>query len=77
MFNSFSRLSGKKLSCRLCIIYTFLCTAECTTASIVAALILDSDDEAARAVLHDLHPVLYSEDDLVFWYHASFPDFNP
>ena len=52
-----------------------MCTAECTSASIVAALVLDGDDKAARAVLHDLHAVLYSQDDRVFWYHASFPDF--
>ena len=49
--------------------------AERTSTSIVAALILDGDDETTRAVLHDLHAVLYTQDDQVFWYHASFPDF--
>ncbi|KAF8153266.1 hypothetical protein B0H34DRAFT_800488 [Crassisporium funariophilum] len=33
------------------------------------------NDDAARAVLHSLHPVLYTQDNQVFWYHASFPDF--
>ena len=61
--------------CRLRILYTFLCTAERTTASTVATLIPDCDDETAVAVLHDLHAVLYVQDDRVFWYHASFPDF--
>ena len=38
-------------------------------------LIPDGDDETTRAVLHDLHAVLYTQDNQVFWYHASFPDF--
>ena len=75
MYDAFSKLSGKVLTRRLCTLYTFLCTAECTSTSIVAALVPDGDDKAARAVLHDLHAVLYTQDDRVFWYHASFPDF--
>ena len=75
MCDAFSKLSGKVLARRLRTLYTFLCTAERTSASIVAALIPDGDDEAARAVLCDLHAVLYTQDDQVFWYHASFPDF--
>ena len=75
MCDAFSKLSGKVLARRLCTLYTFLCTAERTSASIVAALVLDGVDETARAVLHDLHAVLYTQDDRVFWYHASFPDF--
>ena len=75
MCDAFSKLSGKVLVRGLCTLYTFLCTAECTSASIVAALVLDGDDDTARAVLHDLHAVLYIQDDQVFWYHASFPNF--
>ena len=75
MCDAFSKLSGKVLARRLRTLYTFLCTAERTSASVVAALVLDGDDEAARAVLRDLHAVLYAQDDQVFWYHASFPDF--
>ena len=75
MCDAFSKLSGKVLARRLCTLYTFLCTAERTSTSIVAALVLDGDDEAARAVLRDLHAVLYTQDDQVFWYHVSFPDF--
>jgi NACHT domain len=75
MCDAFSKLSGKVLARWLCILYTFLCTAECTSAPIVAALVPDGDNEAARAVLCDLHAVLYTQDDWVFWYHASFPDF--
>ena len=75
MCDAFSNLSGKVLARRLRTLYTFLCTAERTPASIVAALNLDGDDEAPKAVLRDLHAVLYTLDDQVFWYHASFPDF--
>ena len=74
MCDTFSKLSGKVLARRLCILYTFLCTAERTSTSIVAAL-MDGDEETARAVVRDLHAVLYTQDDRVFWYHASFPDF--
>ena len=75
MCDAFLKLSGKVLARRLRTLYTFLCTAERTSASIVAALVLDGDDETARAVLRNLHAVLYTQDDRVFWYHASFPDF--
>ena len=75
MCDAFSKLRGEVLARRLRTLYTFLCTAERTSASIVAALVLDGDDETARAVLRDLHAVLYTQDDRVFWYHASFPDF--
>ena len=76
MCDVFSRLSGKVLARRLCTLYTFLCTAEHTSTSVVAALVLDGDEKTARAVLRDLHAVLYTtRDDQVFWYHTSFPDF--
>jgi hypothetical protein len=39
MCDAFSKLSGKVLARRLCTLYTFLCTAERTSASIVAALV--------------------------------------
>ena len=75
MSDAFSKLSRKVLTRRLHTLYTFLCTAERTSASIVTALVPDGDDESTRAVLHDLHAVLYTQDDRVFWYHTSFPDF--
>ena len=75
MYDAFSKLNRKVMDSRLRILYTFLCTAEPTTVSIVAALLPDGDEEAARAVLHELHAVLYTEGNQVFWYHASFPDF--
>ena len=75
MYDAFSKFSGKFLDRRLRTLYTFLCTAERTSASVVAALVLDGDDDAARAVLRSLHAVLYTQDDQVSWYHASFPDF--
>ena len=75
MCDAFSNLSGSVLARRLSTLYTFLCTAERTSTSVVAALVPDGDDGTARAVLRDLHAVLYTQDDRVFWYHASFPDF--
>ena len=75
MCDAFSKFSGKFLTRRLRILYTFLCTAEPTSVSIVAALVPDGDKRAAREVLHDLRAVLYTQNDRVFWYHASFSDF--
>jgi len=76
MFDAFSQFKDEFLTCRLQILYTFLCTAERTSSSIVAALVAeDDDDDVARAVVEDLHAVLYTQGDRVFWYHASFPDF--
>jgi len=75
MHDAFSKYKGKFLTRRLRILYTFLCTAERTSTSTVAALLVEGDDEATRAVAEDLHAMLYTQDDRVFWYHASFPDF--
>ena len=75
MRDTFSKLKGSYLTARLRILHTFICTAEPTSTSTVAALVADNDNEAAEAVLHKLHAVLYTQDDRVFWYHASFPDF--
>ena len=79
MYDTFSNFSEELLARQLRILYTFLCTAERTSASLVGALVSDGDDklECARAesVLCVLHAVLYTQDDQVFWYHPSFPDF--
>ena len=75
MYDAFSKLRGKVLAHQLCTLYTFLCTAEHTSASIIAALVLDGNDDDARAVLHDFHAVLYTQDDQAFWYHTSLSDF--
>jgi hypothetical protein len=75
MRDTFSKFKGELLTRRLRILYTFLCTAERTSTSTVAALVADNDDEVAKAILDKLHAVLYTQGDQVFWYHASFPDF--
>ena len=75
MHETFSEFEGNILTRRLHILYTFLCTAERTSTSTVAALVAGNDNEVAKAILDDLHAVLYTQDDRVFWYHASFPDF--
>jgi len=79
MRDTFSNYKEQLLIDRLRILYTFLCTAERTSTSIVAALLPEGDDDATRAVVEDLHAVLYTQGNRVFWYHASFPDFifNP
>ena len=75
MYDTFSNSYGGPLARRLLILYTFLCTAEHVSASTAAALVSDGDDGDARAILRDLHAVLYTQDDRVFWYHSSFSDF--
>ena len=75
MYDTFSNSYGEPLARRLLILYTFLCTAEHSSASMVAALVSGGDGILARVVLRDLHAVLYTQDDRVFWYHSSFPDF--
>ena len=35
----------------------------------------DGDEKDTRDILHSLRPVLYTQNDQVFWYHSSFPDF--
>ena len=49
MYDAFSRLSGKVLARRLHTLYTFLCTAERTSASIVATLICYARRKNVRA----------------------------
>jgi ABC-type dipeptide/oligopeptide/nickel transport system ATPase component len=73
--DTFSPFKGEVLNRRLRILYTFLCTAERTSTPTVAALVADSNNKVAKAVLDGLHAVLYAQDDQIFWYHASFPDF--
>jgi len=65
------------------ILHTFLCTAERTSTSLVAKLLLPpnktnpalSYTEIADGVLKSLHAVLYTENDKVLTYHKSFTDF--
>ena len=64
-------------------LHTFLCTAERTSTSIIAKLLLPpnktnptlSHTEIADGVLKSLHAVLYTENDKVLTYHKSFTDF--
>ena len=48
MHDTFSKFKGKPLTRRLRILYIFLYTAERTSTSTVAALVADSDNEAAN-----------------------------
>jgi len=63
--------------------HTFLCSAERTSTSVVAELLLLpnktnpalSHTEIADGVLKSLHVVLYTENDNVLSYHKSFSNF--
>lgn len=75
LYDAFSGYTDEEdLAPRLRILFTFLCSGERISTS-TAANLMNDDDDLAKAVLNDLHPVLYIQDDRVFWYHASFPDF--
>ena len=71
---AFSGFDNDLFNSRLCILHTFLCTFECTSTSLAAAL-LSKSDEIVVAVLNQLHAILYCKDDQVLWYHAPFPNF--
>jgi len=75
MVDAFSKFKDEFLTCRLRILYTFLCSAERISTSIAAALVAEGNDDIAMAIVEELHAVLYLQGDRVFWYHASFPDF--
>ena len=61
---------------RRSILHTFLCTAERTSASIVADLLFTSDyTDVAEKLLSDLGAVLYRKHGQVLAYHKSFSDF--
>jgi len=74
MRDAFSDLDNGLLSTRLCVLNTFLCSAERISASVAASLV-DTQIGIARMVLDSLYAVLYVQDGKVYWYHASFPDF--
>ena len=61
---------------RCSILHTLLCTAERTSASIVADLLFTSDyTNVAEKLLSDLHAVLHCQHGRVLAYHKSFSDF--
>jgi len=66
MVDAFSKFKDEFLTCRLRILYTFLCTAERTSTSIAAALVAEGDDDVAMAIVDELHAVLYTQGDRVF-----------
>jgi hypothetical protein len=90
LFDVFDGFQGGIRSHRLRILYTFLCTAERSSTSIVTGLLPDDSDSdtasgagnhaaddtsIADDVLRRLYAVLYTENSVVFWYHRSFHDF--
>ena len=61
---------------RLQILHTVLCAEIRINISVLADL-SGTDQDTAKRVVDSLHAVLFisSEDNYVYWYHASFPDF--
>ena len=61
---------------RLQILHTIICAEIRINISVLADL-SDTDQDTAKRVVESLHAVLFisSEDNHVYWYHASFPDF--
>jgi hypothetical protein len=90
LLDVFDGFEGDIRSHRLRILYTFLCTAERSSTSIVTGLLPDDSDSdtasgagnhavddtsIADDVLRRLYAVLYTDNGRVLWYHKSFPDF--
>ncbi|KIJ53753.1 hypothetical protein M422DRAFT_775760, partial [Sphaerobolus stellatus SS14] len=81
LWDAFRDIDEEVIQPRLHILHTFLCTEEHLSASVIAALLSDSEErtsdfeERIQIVLNELHAVLYTKDGRVLWYHASFPDF--
>lgn len=69
--------NGKQRQRRLNIIHMLLSTGERSPPHVVAALLWEEGVTAdiVRNVVDSLHAVLYVQEGLVYWYHASFPDF--
>jgi len=75
LWGAFGKLDDALVHDRLKILHTLLCTEERVSASVAGTLSDVLDEQMAKVVIDELHSVLYVKDDLVLWYHASFPDF--
>jgi hypothetical protein len=72
---AFCNLNDDLFHDRLKILHTLLCTEERVSTSVAGRLSDLANAEMAKMVVDELHAVLYVNDDRIFWYHASFPDF--
>ncbi|TEB29601.1 WD40 repeat-like protein [Coprinellus micaceus] len=79
---AFGSLDEEIFSEKLCILHTFLCTAERTSMSVVSHLLASQEGstsftpKAVDRVLIRLHAVLYLDDrNIVLSYHKSFTDY--
>lgn len=77
MYDTLSNLPDLQRQRRLKIIHMMLSTGERSSPSTISALLREygADLEIVVSVLEDLHSVLYMQNDAIYWYHASFPDF--
>ncbi|KAF5327279.1 hypothetical protein D9619_004036 [Psilocybe cf. subviscida] len=75
--DALSASRGKQRQRRLSAIHMLLSTGERSSPSVVSALLRGNGPTPGivQAVVNSLHAVLYVQDGLIFWYHASFPDF--
>jgi len=75
LWGAFCKLDDALVRDRLKILHTLLCTEERVSTSVAGTLSDVADAQMATVVVEELHAVLYSKDNQVLWYHASFPDF--
>ncbi|KAF5326801.1 hypothetical protein D9619_004041 [Psilocybe cf. subviscida] len=75
--DALSASRGKQRQRRLSAIHMLLSTGERSSPSVISALLGGNGPtpEIVQAVVNSLHAVLYVQEGLIFWYHASFPDF--
>ncbi|KNZ82248.1 hypothetical protein J132_04209, partial [Termitomyces sp. J132] len=76
---AFVQVQKDHLQARIKILHTILCTEERISTSVAAGLCntlnVKDMEERADDLVKKLHSVLYTKDNKIFWYHASFPDF--
>lgn len=68
---------AKQWQRRLKIVHMILSTGDRPSPSTISALLSEdgATPEIVLAVVQSLHAVLFMQDDRIFWFHGSFPDF--
>ena len=85
LLDAFGKLGKDVLDRRLLVLYTFLCAREPLSILSATSLLFTEDPNETNPefshtpitekVFNCLHSVLYVQDDMVYSYHKSFPDF--
>ncbi|KAJ7446079.1 hypothetical protein FB451DRAFT_1567913 [Mycena latifolia] len=74
LWTAFCNLEDAHFAARLGILHSILSDKISAPLHDIAT-IHATTEETIQLVVHELHAVLYTKDDLICWYHASFPDF--